>query len=143
MPKWLKVVLAVGGAMFLLCGLGVGGFAWWLNANKDMLKNKGEAVMKDARDFATHSDSAGCVTETLARLKEKHGFTDEIGHRVFLGECLRNAPRSAGFCDGVPKQTDFMQAALWANLRCQPFEGPQEPCTRMMQEVEIFCEKHP
>src|SRR4051812_43327501 len=114
MPKWLKIVLIIGGVGVGLCGLGVGGVTWWFNANKDSLKAKGEAVMADAKAFAQKSDSAGCLKESLTRLKANSGLMDEVTHRIFLAECLRVAPKSAGFCTDVPPQSELMKAALWA-----------------------------
>jgi hypothetical protein len=139
MPKWLKIVLGVGGALVLTCGLLVSGAAYWFNAHRGELKEKGEQVKADAQAFASTTDQAGCVKEVLARLKKTSGFMDEVQHRVFLSECLRQAADSKGFCDDVPARGEVLQTALWANSRCSDYDGPKEPCGRMMQEVVQFC----
>jgi hypothetical protein len=141
MPRWLQIVLIVVAVCVLFCGLGVGAVAWWFNSNKDQLKAKGERVMGEAQAFAQTSDSAGCLKEALARLERNPGFMDEVEHRVFLGECLRSAPRTATFCDGVPPMGEIMKAALWSRQQCESYAGPKEACGRMMQEVMTFCER--
>jgi hypothetical protein len=141
MPKWLKIVLLVLGALVLMCGIGVTGVSYWFNKHKDELKLEGEAVMNDARAFAKNSDQAGCLTETLARLKKHSGFMEEVQHRIFLAECLRDASETKGFCDDVPGRGEIMQTALWANGKCGDYDGPKEACGRMMQELVQFCSK--
>jgi hypothetical protein len=142
MPKWLKIVLLIGGALVLTCGLVISGAAYWFNTHKDELKEKGEQVKADAEAFAQTTDQDGCVKEVLARLKKSSGFMDEVQHRVFLAECLRQAADTKGFCDEVPGRGEVLQAALWANGRCSDYDGPKEPCGRMMQEVVQFCARH-
>jgi hypothetical protein len=122
-----------------LCGLGVGGIAFWFNSNKDQLKASGERVTAEARAFAKDSDSDGCVKQALVRLKANGSFLAEIEHRVFLGECLRSAPRTPGFCDEVPPMGEILKSALWAQTQCALSTVPQEACGRLMQEVMTFC----
>jgi hypothetical protein len=142
MPKWLKIVLLVGVGLLVTCGLVISGAAYWFNAHKGELVEKGEKVKAEAEAFAKTSDQAGCVTEVLARLKKSSGFMDEVGHRVFLAECLKLAAETKGFCDDVPGRGEVMQGALWANARCSDYDGPKEPCGRMMQEVVQACARH-
>jgi hypothetical protein len=139
MPKWLKIVLLVGVGLLLTCGLVISAAGYWFNAHKGELVEKGEHVKAEADAFAKTTDQAGCVKEVLARLKQSSGLMDEVGHRVFLSECLKEAAETNGFCDDVPSRGEVMKAALWANARCADYDGPKESCGRMMQELVQVC----
>jgi len=139
MPTWLKVVLGVLLAGLLVCGGGGAAFAFWLKSNEGKLKETGTRAKADAEAFAKTSDQSGCVSEALSRLKAKPGFMEEIEHRVFLSECLKLAPLTKGFCHDVPKQNEIMAVAVFAQQACADYDGPQEPCQRMMQELTKHC----
>ncbi len=139
MPTWLKVVLGILIAGVVLCGGGVAAVTFWVKANEGKLKETGTRAKADAEAFAKTSDQSGCVREALGRLKVKSGLLDEVEHRVFLTECLKVAPQTPGFCEGVPKMDQIMAAAGWARDQCASYEGPKESCGRTLQEVMKHC----
>ncbi|MCU0697353.1 MAG: hypothetical protein MUC96_12575 [Myxococcaceae bacterium] len=140
MKTWMKVVLAVLVLGVLTCGLIVGGAAWWFDSNKEQLKADGDKVKAEAADFARGTDADGCVAEALRRLAAKSGFMDEVRHRVFLGECLRQAPRRPNFCLDVPERSSLIAAAAWSVDFCADKAGVDpQACGRLTQEVLEAC----
>lgn len=137
MPKWLKVVLGILVALIVICGLGFGGFAYWVKGKAGDL----EATKTEGEAFAKGSDTNGCVVEGLRRMDAEPGLTSEIKHHLFLTFCLKAAPKSAGFCDGVPKPNEFTAMASWALTKCESYgHAKSEPCTRAMtQDVVKTC----
>lgn len=144
MPKWLKIVLLIGAGLVLLCGLGVGGVAWWFNSNKDKLRADGQKIMAQAKDFGQGSDADGCLKESLRRLDADDGFIAQAEQKIFLRTCLENTLVRPDFCEGVPKMSDFMAAATWSVANCND-RGAKDPkaCARHLQAVMEFCEKTP
>lgn len=144
MPKWLKIVLLVGLALVLLCGVGVGGVAWWFNANKAQLRASGERIMAEAKSFGQSSDADGCVTEALRRLDAADGFVAQAEQKVFLRACLENTLSRPDFCEGVPKMSEFMTAATWSVANCNDRQAKDpQACGRLLQAVMEYCERHP
>lgn len=143
MPKWLKVMLAVFAALVLLCGVGVGGIAWWFNANKDALRENGQRVMAEAKAFARDTDGDGCVTESLRRLEAADGFIAQAEQKIFLRSCLEHTLQRPDFCEGVPKMSDLLAGASWSVANCND-RGAREPqaCSRLLQAVMEFCERN-
>lgn len=145
MPRWLKVVLAVFAALLLLCLAGAAGASWWLDTNKDRLKEVGDRAVLEGQDFADGRDAEACLDEALARLRAEDGIVAQATHRVFLKECLARASRPPGFCDGVPAKGDLTAKSLltyaeWAAARCAAKDRAQDQaCTRMMQVVQDAC----
>ncbi|MDX2015331.1 MAG: hypothetical protein SFW67_34380 [Myxococcaceae bacterium] len=140
MKTWMKIVLAVLGLGVLTCGLVVGGAVWWFNANKDQLKADGDRMKVEADAFAKTTDADGCVAEAFRRLAAKPGFMDEVRHKVFLGECLRQAPRRANFCTDVPQRSSFVAATAWSLEFCaDKADLDPEACGRLSQAVLEAC----
>lgn len=140
MPKWLKVVLALMGVSFLLC-VGISAAAYfWIDANKDRLKDVGTRAHNEAEAFAANHDSNECVNEALGRLTQRSGIVDEAEHKIFLRACLEKAERPAGFCDGIPARNQFIATAEWSVKKCSSlgYAGSQ-PCGRLMGAVQEVC----
>ncbi|MBM4778728.1 MAG: hypothetical protein GQE15_13575 [Archangiaceae bacterium] len=142
MPKWLKILLLVMVGLVLLCGLGVGGVAWWFNANKDRLREDGKRIMAEAKAFGSTTDADGCVKESLRRLESADGFVAQAEQKVFLRACLENTLARPDFCEGVPSMNELMKAATWSVANCND-RGAKDPqaCGRLIQAVMEFCSK--
>ena len=123
----------------LTCGLLFAGGAWWLDSNKDHLKEVGQRAMQEGKDFAASSDRDGCVTEALRRLDAKGAFMEQVEHKLFLEACLRAAPAAAS-CEGVPARGDIMKSAQWAVDECarRGHAGNQD-CGRLVGAVVEIC----
>jgi len=139
MPTWAKVVLGVLAALVLTCGLAIGAGAWWFDRNKDRLKETGQRVMQDGKDFGAHADSEACVVEALRRLDAKGGFMEQVEHKIFLEACLEAATRTPDFCVGVPPKEEIMKAAQWAVGECARRGHPTQECGRLVQAVQEAC----
>lgn len=142
MPKWLKILLLVMLGLVLTCGLGVGGVAWWFNANKDRLREDGKRIRVEAKAFGNSTDADGCVEESLRRLESADGFVAQAEQKVFLRACLENTLARPDFCEGVPSMNELMKAATWSVANCNE-RGAKDPqaCGRLIQAVMEFCSK--
>ncbi|MER2563976.1 MAG: hypothetical protein ABTQ32_24815 [Myxococcaceae bacterium] len=142
MPKWLKILLLVMLGLVLTCGLGIGGVAWWFNANKDRLREDGKRIMAEAKTFGNTTDADGCVTESLRRLDNADGFVAQAEQKVFLRACLENTLVRPDFCEDVPSMSELMKAATWSVANCND-RGAKDPqaCGRLIQAVMEFCSK--
>lgn len=140
MPTWLKVVLGILAVLVLTCGMVFAGGAYWLNSNKDRLKELGERAMAEGRALGETSDAEGCIGKALERLDAKSGLMDQVEDKIFLKACLDAAKKPAGFCDGVPKKGDIMKSATWAVDECsrRNHAGNQD-CGRLVQAIQEAC----
>jgi hypothetical protein len=142
MSKALKWTLLILGVLVLLCLAGVGGFAWWLNANKETLKADGDKAKQEGEAFGRATDANGCVTEGLRRLSARSGIMAKALNNLFLEHCLDVAERPSQFCDGVPPNGQIIQSAAWAVQACQERgQGGNQDCGNMMQVVQKACSK--
>jgi hypothetical protein len=55
--------------------------------------------------------------------------------------CLESSKPTPGFCDDVPKQTEFMKSAEWKLKQCRE-AGLQHDsnCQNLFTPVQQFCE---
>src|SRR6185436_3548855 len=109
MPTWLKILLAVALLIVLLVvGVVAAGVFWW-SRNKDALINRAKEVVAEGKDFGAHSNNQGCVDESIARYKKEPGFATAISTSMFMRTCLDASKSTPGFCDDVPKETEFIK----------------------------------
>jgi hypothetical protein len=147
MPRWLKLVLGLIGALLALCLVtAAAGFAW-LDRNKDRLKGVGERATTEGQDFGDGRDAEACLDEALQRLAARNGIVDQAEHKLFLKACLATAARDAGFCRDVPAKGELsaqsvITSAGWAMGRCTARGKPQDQdCARLMQVVQEACQR--
>ena len=142
MPTWLKVVLIIVGVMVLTCGLVVSAGAWWLKKNKGEIESVGVEARASGEAYGRAHDQAGCLDQAITALPEKSGLVAEVKNKLFLASCLGAAPRSAGFCDGVPPSAEMIHSVTWATEACaKRAKGNEQACTRLMQEVQKACDQ--
>ena len=142
MPTWLKVLLIIllVGILLVVGVIAAGGF--WFYRNKDALKAKLETVTKDARDFGKNTDNQGCVNETISRYKAETGFTSAMSNAIFVRICLDASRETPGFCESVPKQSEFRRTGQWRKEQCQQFGLERDSyCESLFTPVQQFCEK--
>ena len=142
MPGWLKALLIVAVVLVLLA-VGVVGFGvyWWMH-NKDALLARGKEVMTEAREFGKNTDNKGCVDESILRYKKDPGIRSTISNSIFMNACLENSRPTAGFCDDVPKETEFVKSAQWRVSKCEQVDlSSDHYCQNLFQPVQQFCQR--
>ena len=142
MPGWLKVLLIILliGILLVVAVIAAAGF--WFYRNKDVLKAKLETITTEARDFGKNTDNQGCVNETISRYKAEPGITSAMSNAIFVRICLDNSRATPGFCEGVPKQREFMKTAQWRKEQCQRAGLASDSyCESLFTPVQQYCEK--
>jgi hypothetical protein len=128
----LLVVLLVGGAVavyFLARTYGPG------------LMEAGKQTYTEGVEYGRRTDNEGCLNEAVARQARADGITDMIKNNVFMRACLEASRPTPGFCDGVPRQTEFMKAVTWQSQQCQRYGlPPEKQCSQLFGQVQQFCE---
>ena len=144
MPGWLKVLLIIAiVVVVLILGVVGTGVVWWMK-NKDALMARAKEVAAEGKDFGGRNDQQGCVDEGISRYKKEPGFGSAISNSVFLRSCLDASKPTDGFCESVPKVTEFMKSAEWQLEQCRRVDLAKDSyCRQLFQPVQQFCEKGP
>ena len=141
MPGWLKALLVIAIIIVLLVvGVIVGGVYWW-SKNKDQLIGRAKESMTEGRDFGRNSDNQGCVDEALSRYTKDPGFTSAISTNLFTKACLDASRPTAGFCNDVPRVTEFIKSGEWRKTQCRRVNLKDNYCPQLFQPVQEYCEK--
>lgn len=142
MPGWAKALIIVAVVIVLLVvGVIAAGVFWW-SRNKDTLIARGKAVVTEGKDFGRKSDNQGCVDESISRYKKEPGFSSSISTSIFMQTCLQNSRPTPGFCDEVPRQTEFMKSAQWRVDQCRLVDlSTDRYCQQLFSPVQKFCER--
>jgi len=142
MPGWAKALIIAGVLLVVLVvGVVAGGIFWW-SRNKDSLIARGKAVVTEGQDAGRKSDNQGCVDQSISRYKRGPGFTSSIETSIFMQTCLQASRPTPGFCDEVPKQTEFMKTAQWRLEQCRQVElSSDQYCQNLFTPVQHFCER--
>ena len=139
LPWWAGLLIIFG--VLVLIGLAaVGGFVWWIAANKDRLLAEGKESIEEAQRYAASHEQKECVDEGLARANRCGGLMCETNASVFTTACIREAEISPGFCDEVPERTEIIAMSRWAIAECKRRgKGNVQRCQRLMQGVAEAC----
>ncbi len=141
MPSWLKVLLIVMIIVVLLVVGVVGAGVFWVMKNKDAWMARAKEVATEGKDFGGHTDNQGCVDEGIARYKKDPGITSVLSNSVFMRTCLEASRPTSGFCDNVPKQTEFIKTAQWRLNQCRQIGlGSDNNCQNLFTPVQQFCQ---
>ena len=141
MPRWLKVLLiiAIGVVLLVVAVVGAGAF-WWMR-NKDALMARAKEVVAEGKAFGKDHDNQACVDEAVSRYKKEPGFGSAMSNNFFLRSCLESSQATPGFCDSVPKSTEFMKSAEWQLGQCRETGlAADSYCRQLFQPVQQFCE---
>jgi hypothetical protein len=141
MPTWMKILLVVGGLLVvLLVALGVVGYVVVRKYGPGMVEATKHSF-EEGQEYGRQTDNEGCLNEAAARQARVSGMMDMIRNGVFMETCLNASRPTPGFCDGVPRQTDFMKAITWQQQQCKRYGlKPEQQCTQLFQGVQRFCE---
>jgi hypothetical protein len=141
MPGWLKALLIVAIVVVVLVVGVVGVGVFYVMRNKDAWLARGKEVAEEGRNFGNTTDNQGCVDEGMSRYKKEPGFTSILSNTIFMRTCLESSKATPGFCDQVPKQTEFMKTAEWRLKQCRlaGLQGDNQ-CQNLFTPVQQFCE---
>ncbi|MBX3202497.1 MAG: hypothetical protein KF850_13060 [Labilithrix sp.] len=141
MPWWAILLIAFGALAFLGL-LAIGGVVWWVSANKDRLIAVGREGSREAEAFARDHDQSECVDEGIRKVASCDGVLCEAQMKIFTTTCIRDARRTPGFCDDVPRMHDIVNTSRWVLDECSRRGKPNNSrCTRLVQAVPEAC--HP
>lgn len=141
MPGWLKALLIVAILIVLLVvGAVVGGVVWW-SRNKEKIIGNLKQTTTEGREYGRTTDNQGCVDENLARYKRDPGFSSVISASIFVRACLDTSRPTSGFCNDIPKTTEFMKSAEWRAAQCRKYDMAKDNyCQQLFQPVQEFCQ---
>ena len=141
MPGWAKALIIVAIVVVLLVvGVIGAGVFWWMR-NKDALIGRAKEIATEGKTYGQGTDNQGCVDESISRYKKEPGFTSAISNSIFMRTCLDASKPTPGFCDTVPKTTEFMKSADWLRDQCQRIDlGKDQYCHNLFQPVQQYCE---
>ena len=140
MPGWAKALIIVGVLLVLLVVGVVGAGVYWWSNNKDTLIARGKAVITEGQEAGRQTDNQGCVDQSVTRYKAEPGFTNGISSSIFMQSCLQTSRPTPGFCDEVPKETEFIKSGQWQLAQCQRVGlGSDQYCRQLFQTEERFC----
>jgi len=142
MPRWAKALI-IAGVLIILLVIGVigAGVYWWSN-NKDALMAKAKALVEEGQEAGRQTDNRGCVDKAVARYKGEPGFSNGISSGIFMESCLRVSSPTPGFCDDIPRETEFIKSAKWQQTECDRVGlSSDQYCRQLFQGVERFCDK--
>ena len=144
MPRWLKVLLIIAiVVVVLIVGVVGAGVVWWVK-NKDALMARAKEVVAEGKEFGGRNDNQACVDESISRYKTEPGFGSAMSINFFLRACLEASKPTEGFCENVPKSSEFMKSAEWQVEQCRRVDlGKDNYCRQLFQPVQQFCEKGP
>ena len=142
MPRWAKALI-IAGVLIILLVIGViGAGVYWWSSNKDALMAKAKALVEQGEEAGRQTDNQGCVDQAITRYKGDPGFTNGISSGIFMESCLRVSSPTPGFCDEVPRETEFIKSGKWQQAQCERVGlASDQYCRQIFQGVERFCEK--
>ena len=142
MPTWLKVVLIVGGLLFVLVVAAAAGLFFVARKYGPALVEAGKHSIEEGQEYGRRTDNEGCLNEAVARHGRAKGFGDAISTNLFLHSCLDASRPTPHFCDDVPTPTEFIKSAHWQLDECKRYGlSPESQCGQLFQQVQQFCER--
>jgi hypothetical protein len=137
----MKVLLVVGVLLVLLMvGVVVAGY-FLARTYGPGLVEAGKQTYTEGVEYGRRTDDEGCLNEAVARQARADGFADLIKNNVFMRACLEASRPTPRFCDGVPRQTEFMKAIAWQQQQCQRYGlSAEKQCGQLFGQVQQFCE---
>ena len=139
MPTWLKVLLIVGGCLFVLGGACVAAGMWWWSRNGEELTASMEKGWREGAEAGRGTDERGCVSAAMARNRDAAGVGGMLGSGFFLRGCLPASRDTPGFCQGVPRPGEFTAGVKWMAQRCPGTGTSSQACQTTMRTVQEFC----
>lgn len=141
MPTWMKVLLVLGVLLILLIVGSVVAVYFLARTYGPGLVETTKQSVAEGREYGRLTDNEGCVNEAVARQSRSEGIADLFKNTLFLRPCLEASRPTPGFCDTVPRQTEFMKSIGWQQRQCQRYGlPPEKQCGQLFGQVQQFCE---
>ena len=141
MPTWMKVLLILGVLLVVLFVGGAVALYFIARTYGPGLVEMGKQTYSEGVEYGRRSDNEGCLNEAVARQARADGFGDMIKNNVFMRACLEASRPTQGFCDAVPRQTEFMKSIAWQQQQCARHGlPPEKQCSQLFSQVQQFCE---
>ena len=142
MPTWMKVLLILGVLLVvLLVGAGVVGYYLFRTYGPGLVETTKQTYNEGA-EYGRRTDNEGCLNEAVARQARAEGFADLLKTNLFMRACLEASRPTPGFCDTVPRRTEFMKSVGWQQQQCQRYGlPPEKQCGQLFQQLQQFCEE--
>ena len=142
MPTWMKVLLILGVLLVLLVVGGAVAVYFLARTYGPGLVEAGKQTYGEGVEYGRRTDNEGCLNEAVARQARAEGFTDLIKNNVFMRACLEASRPTPGFCDTVPRRTEFMKSIGWQQQQCQRYGlSPEKQCSQLFGQVQQFCDE--
>lgn len=144
MPTWAKVLLIVGVLLVLLVLGGAVAIFFLARTYGPGLMETGKQTYEEGVEYGRRTDNEGCLNEAVARQARAEGFSDMIKNNLFTRACFEASRPTPGFCDGVPRQTEFMKSVSWQQQQCRRYGlPPEKQCSQLFGQVQQFCDLQP
>jgi hypothetical protein len=131
----ISVVVVV---IIIAMGIGIG--IYWFSTHGRAFLDQSVQSMAEGRKFGLGTDNQGCVTQTLSRYKKSPGFNSALSTQLFLKGCLPASKETPGFCDTIPRQTEFVKSARWQAEQCAQQSLRDSFCPQIFAQLQTFCE---
>ena len=133
-------VLIVAGTCVLLGGIALVAAAtyWWMHHGRELIQSGANSV-QDGAKLGKSTDNQGCLDEALSRYRPNQGIGGSISTSLFLKSCLDSSRPTPGFCDDVPKPTEFLKAAQWETRKCEEAGLRDQGCPQLYGQVQQYC----
>ena len=142
MKAFVRVLLIMGGLVFVFCLVGAGLLWYWWSHNGRELLEQGQSSIAAGQATGAGTDQQGCLDGALAKLPENTRFSAQLSNTLFLSGCLPAAQPTPGFCDGVPPNGEVMNSVRWRLEKCKDRPQPEsQPCGQLYGEVQKFCSR--
>ncbi|HXD32644.1 MAG TPA: hypothetical protein VN643_16095 [Pyrinomonadaceae bacterium] len=141
MTGLVKGLLISGVVIVLVVLIIVGAAAYWISTRGGEWIEKGKQSVAEGQAFGKETDNQGCLTEALTRHRKDASMSGAISIQVFLTACFPSSRQTPGFCDEVPRRTEFIKSGQWQVQQCQK-EGLRDSyCPQIFSAVQNFCER--
>lgn len=139
MSSFMKAALVVLAGMILVGTIIVlAGWMWWKKNQASITRstvNAREEGIKIGKESSEHE----CFDLAVSQASKEPKFTQMISNGIFLGACLEASDESDGFCNNVPRDTEFARSIGWRKQKCEELKLDQNICSTLLSVVQRYC----
>jgi hypothetical protein len=141
MKPVVKGLLAGCVVLLVIAGIAAIVVVRWIRANKDRLRAQAAEVQAEGQAYGKSVSAPDCLAKAMERYRAETVLVGEVRVRIWLKGCLENSAPDAAFCDPVPPDSEILRTVTWRLSECSRLglDG-DKGCTRILQEVQRYCE---